>query len=133
MKNYTTTKGELPINWSKLLNRDCKTMEYYETVEMSSNASSWVTCACGNQCAIIPRDEGTSKPNDTKLRNLGLRFYNNIQHMSAYVSDKKIDLANKHRRKAINTLNKIEKRSSELIFKIRLEKIILKDLKKLNK
>lgn len=60
----------------------------------------WVTCACGNQCSIIPRYENGA-PRDFELSNLGSNFYINV-------SERNYEQAEK-------TLAKIEIRSSELI------------------
>lgn len=38
-------------------------------------AASWVTCACGEQDARIPRDEVDGEPLDADLAELGYRFY----------------------------------------------------------
>src|SRR5690606_1285416 len=43
-------------------------------------AGSWVTCAVGNQCNIIPRTpEGV--PRDIELYRLGINFYDSIYSM----------------------------------------------------
>lgn len=69
-------------------------------------AQSWVTCACGNQCAIIPR-HGNGMPKDDILRELGsdagffgaikkrepdkaLQYLRLIEHHSAYLIEKEL-------------------------------------------
>ena len=65
-----------------------------------ADAQSWTTCACGNMCDIIPRDEWGA-PLDDELRTLGVLF-------PTYIHGEQYDAA-------INTLDKIEKRSATLI------------------
>lgn len=67
---------------------------------LTSRAGSWVTCACGNQCAIIPRDS-EGEPKDEELSDLGLEFYSAIM--------------GRHLTEAAFILCEIEQRSMELI------------------
>ena len=66
-----------------------------------------MTCACGNQCEVIPRRIG--EPVDVELRILGYQFSEHI-HAREYS-------------KAIRTLSDIEKRSAFLISEIEKESI----------
>jgi hypothetical protein len=73
--------------------------------EMRHLANYWPTCACGNQCAVIPREfnslTGSGAPVDKVLYRLGMTFANQI---------------NNHRRAdALRTFHRIEVRSLELI------------------
>jgi hypothetical protein len=137
MQTYAETKGEQPINWwvrleelrkikekldSKDLDDDLdymmmgikpdslskREMEIY--TESNKQAASWTTCACGNQCSIIPRNRVgafSGAPKDDILRGLGTDFYSDVRSLD-------ID-------KALSTLEKIEQRSDELIREIRKE------------
>lgn len=67
-------------------------------------ASSWVTCACGNTCVVIPREKDTGVPYDKTLSRLGIEFYNAI--------------LNKRASKALLVLDRIEKRSQLIINRI---------------
>lgn len=66
-------------------------------------AKSWVTCACGHQCAIIPRQEN-GVPIDSELAELGSDFYEAISLRNTT--------------QAIRILQQIEKRSTFLIQQI---------------
>lgn len=77
-KTYSETQGVPSFDWWKALNNP----ESHGTYNMAMRAKSWVTCACGNQCAIIPRHEGQrsmfwmdGEPLDVKLSDLGVEFY----------------------------------------------------------
>ncbi len=63
-------------------------------------AADWVTCACGNQCAVLERDDD-GQPLDGLLESLGYKFMNNID--------------NGRFQEAQKTLEAIEKRSAVLI------------------
>lgn len=76
--------------------------EYIKYSELCSLAGQWVTCACGNQCSIIPRDGGI--PEDFALFRYGIRFSSNIEDLDI--------------NKAAQTLEKIEVRSEYLIKQI---------------
>ena len=67
-------------------------------------SSSWVTCACGNQCAIIPRDTN-GEPTDEDLSDLGYDFHHRIDD-GEYTE-------------ALKVLELIEKRSLTLIKEIK--------------
>jgi hypothetical protein len=99
MKKYTETKGERLFDWNKFLENPPKkgSEEHLGTCNLSED---WVTCACGTQCEIIPRDV-VGMPLDDKLRRLGLQFYTEIQ-LADWESAK-------------DYLELIENRSSELI------------------
>lgn len=93
------------FNWLSFLSKEDYTHEEWDNAV--GRAGNWVSCACGNQCAIIPRYETGNmqgQPVDITLHDLGMRFFNNIKY-------KDIDTAKE-------TLIAIEKRSSELIEEI---------------
>jgi hypothetical protein len=68
-------------------------------------ATDWATCACGNQCAIIPRHPN-GRPEDPLLDDLGLRFT-----MAISTQDEEL---------AKYLLKEIEKRSAKLINELNL-------------
>lgn len=100
MITYAEKKGMYPIDWHKELSNKNISKKKWEELEQSSE--TWVTCACGVQCAIIPRGSA-GDPLDAKLRILGGDdgFHGAIMK--------------KHRHKAMEWLQKIEIRSKQLI------------------
>jgi hypothetical protein len=76
---YAVSMGGQPYDWNDFLARAIKgaTAGYEETWAINK-AASWVTCACGNQCSIIPRDED-GEPQDKILSALGVDFYDEIR------------------------------------------------------
>lgn len=107
MKTYTQINNKKPFDWNKFLDRAIKgkTTED-ENIEAENLAQSWVTCACGNQCAIIPRHpcdsiapEGT--PMDEQLAELGQEFFFAIEDEDF--------------KSAKHILKRIEKRSAKII------------------
>ena len=101
MQTYQEQQRGTKTDWNEFLNRPKRSK--FEWRVKAEAASSWVTCACGNQCAIIPRlghgDGG--KPADRALEKLGMQFYRQVK--------------NRKRKSAIETLRKIEIRSAQLI------------------
>lgn len=93
MKTYAESKGKEPFDWNEFLSHD---IEWYLDKKNSNHinaacllARDWATCACGNQCAIIPRynkeaihvsgymiKKGT--PKDDHLQRWGSDFYGKI-------------------------------------------------------
>lgn len=104
MKTFAETRGELPFDWNAFLNK--KKHDSYDWFHAEWLAKSWVTCACGNQCHIIPRERRLRRsadgaPKDYRLLELGKKFYGAI-------CEKRIG-------EAKEILAKIEIRSAELI------------------
>lgn len=106
MASYTKKSGKKDFDWNKFLNK--RTITDLEWIKSKEKAASWVSCACGEQCSVIPRT-GEGAPLDKKLLELGGAggFYGAI-------ADRDIK-----RSKAF--LAKIEKRSAFLINQIRKE------------
>lgn len=112
LKPYSVSQGEQATDWWVELTileqlkekgeENWTTEERNKVIQLSILAGQWVTCACGNQCEIIPRNGGA--PVDGELHHLGLRF-------SSDVDDLNIE-------EAALTLEKIEKRSETLIKRI---------------
>lgn len=98
---YALTQGEEVFDWNEFLTRPRRDMTTW--MQASMQARKWVTCACGNQCAIIPRDD-IGSPYDDELQTLGVRF---------------TGLIGRWRRKdAWNVLQQIERRSAQLIHQL---------------
>ena len=74
-ETYSAFMHEDEFNWNEFLSqKNISQGLWRDAIEM---ANSWVTCACGNQCAIIPRDK-SGQPNDEKLMRLGAKFWEDI-------------------------------------------------------
>lgn len=109
MKTYAETNKMKKFNWYKFLERAMKgKVSESEIADAQDDAESWVTCAVGNQCSIIPRDAKGGGPLDDELYDLGCDF-------DTAIFDKKWEKAKK-------LLDKIEIRSALLINK-ELEKM----------
>ncbi len=88
-KTYSETRDEAPFDWHQAL----LFPEKHDHERLGDMAASWVTCACGNQCAIIPRAvAGIEKtyvrtmmcdgePIDGILSALGFEFADAVQNM----------------------------------------------------
>ena len=101
METYTKSKGEEPFNWFKELNA-----ENIDWDKLCHLSCSWVTCACGNQCIIIPRNE-EGEPTDLILYHLGVDFNYAIYH--------------RNKNSTLRILVQIESRSNELILELSCE------------
>jgi hypothetical protein len=82
---YSQSSGSKPINWIIVLGYlKTITLATYNRSEINNLkrlAGEWVTCACGNQCASLPRTE-TGSPKDAALRILGSFFYDHFINIS---------------------------------------------------
>jgi hypothetical protein len=88
-KTFAETQGCAPFDWNKELTaaiaRFPGRQEHEKMVQL---AAKWPTCACGNQCAIIPRWEENElpytvgaipgMPKDDYLAILGIDFHQQI-------------------------------------------------------
>lgn len=103
MTTYAESKGAKPFDWNDFLRRAVagEILTNEEHLDACRLAHDWVTCACGNQCASIPRSNGSGMPEDEELSNLGALFY-------SLIDDMEWDCA-------ISTLSSIESRSAELL------------------
>jgi hypothetical protein len=98
---YAESVGKEPIDWHERL----KSLSLIDSVTLEkwkAESCSWVTCACGNQCDVIPRNDGV--PDDPELMVLGAKFHTYICHRKAGYAE--------------YTLKQIEERSAELIKQI---------------
>lgn len=107
MKTYAETQNEPPFDWNAKLDQFIagEYPEEDETRWLDELAGSWVTCACGNQCAAISRDPDSGKPIDYELKRLGLNFSVLIETQDWC--------------RAKSVLGDIEKRSSELLAELK--------------
>lgn len=95
-------KGDLTIakNYVKLTNPITFAEEHSYYMTLVKLSSDWVTCACGQLCQSLERnDEGM--PLDRIIRSLGEEFYS--------------DIVNTNFKVAKETLEKIEKRTIQLL------------------
>jgi len=99
MITYTEITGVKPFNWFVALS--AKRVSNWYILKVKSK--SWTTCACGNQCNIIPRTHG-GMPVDYELKSLGYLFHNVV--------------TKKNKKKALEILEQIEIRSAYLIKEI---------------
>lgn len=95
-KTYSETVGEKPFDWWHALDHPQEFPPDY----LADKAAEWTTCACGNQCAIIPRTT-YGDPIDQLLMWSGAKFYSDVE--------------NQHWEDAKLTLRRIEARSAILI------------------
>jgi hypothetical protein len=98
---YTEKQYQTPFNWNKFINQKEITEKEWDKAKVL--AGEWVMCACGTQCAVIPRYD-SGGPKDILLYNLGMSF-------TYAIDTKNIPYAK-------DTLQGIEQRSSELINEI---------------
>ena len=74
-ETYSAFMHEDGFDWNEFLSLDyISDGQWRDAVEL---ANDWVTCACGNQCATIPRNK-SGRPNDEKLMRLGAKFWEDI-------------------------------------------------------
>lgn len=102
-----------PFDWYKELREMIKiqkacqnksvSADFYEKKYrvLADNSGTWISCACGNACAIIPRN-CDGEPIDVKLSRLGILFYEAIALEHDFST-------------AIKVLHEIEDRSKILI------------------
>lgn len=100
-KTYAESKDRTPFDWNLFLNKkDIGEQEWDHAREL---AKDWVTCACGNQCEIIPR-KASGEPKDLVLLDLGDKFF--------------LAIRRRYKERAKQLLQEIEKRSLLLIEEI---------------
>lgn len=104
MKNfipYSVVQTGSYFDWNYFLNKTRRTSA--EWTDASQVAGNFVTCACGNQCFKIPRDsEGV--PEDEILGELAVEF--------------SFRITGSRRKRALETITKIEKRASEILIEM---------------
>lgn len=103
-QTYAEVNGKMPFDWNEFLRRAIAgEISNAELSDAKSISGSWVTCACGNQCAAIPRMPSAlgGGPEDELLYALGIEFTDYVVSCE-FVSAKE-------------TLERIEARSAELL------------------
>lgn len=77
------------VDWHEIIRR-LRIADYdtFDLQQWQTYARSWVTCAVGNQCAIIPRTtrdihsvSNIGTPLDAQLRDLGQAFSDCFEHL----------------------------------------------------
>lgn len=96
--SYAESRGEKPFDWNEFLNRE--TITEKEWMHAYGLSGSWVMCACGHQCDIIPRWQ-SGMPMDRILSDLGDSFVEFIGYQN--------------KKESLRILHKIERRSTQLI------------------
>lgn len=117
MKTYAESRGEKPFDWNAFLKNESYTVD--ECKEADGLARHWVTCACGNQCDVIPRGI-TGAPKDFWLRHFGDAFCANIRRLLFAVKEG-VHFRNEQQA-AMATLQEIEKRAAKIIAEIEAQK-----------
>ena len=69
--SYAAAQGVPPFDWNAFLLKPSYTDDEWQ--EAQNYANEWVTCACGNQCAVLPRGIN-GVPMDRVLADLGAMF-----------------------------------------------------------
>ena len=72
MKTFAEKNDKSSIDWNAVLDTWWE-MDEEERIHYLSRSRNWVTCACGNLCASIPRDY-RGAPLDMELEILGDQF-----------------------------------------------------------
>lgn len=100
-ESFTEANEIKTIDWPVLIawgqDDELSTDEHNMAIEL---AGSWVTCAAGRQCAVLPRQEN-GQPVDYILHDLGTTFY--------------YDVLGSHWHAAQITLSMIEQRTAFLL------------------
>lgn len=100
--------------WFEFLNQpksDFSKEDLKDACELSNN---WITCACGQLCNSLPRQENSNAPIDPILNHLGLDFMENIcDAYEAYVDHEEGFLIRIESAKSV--LVKIEERTIALL------------------
>lgn len=109
---YAQRCGYEPFNWPAFIDdAEAGHLSHSELSEATQRAAEWPTCACGNQCARIPRGSENGMPHDFELREEGVTFYNNIKYQ-------RWDAARE-------TLARIEKRSTQILAELYVVRAVI--------
>lgn len=118
---YSESRGRQSVNWNERLNAIVDTskpnVDHLEINRWKNEAGSWVTCAVGNACDVIPR-KGDGEPVDNRLRKLGIDFYQKMTRVYFASSEGVYERVVVAAYGARKVLTSIEERSSELISQI---------------
>jgi hypothetical protein len=100
--------------WFKFLNQPKSDFSKQDLEDACALSNSWITCACGQLCNSLPRQENSNAPIDPILTNLGLGFMENIDDAyEAYVDHEEGFLSRIESAKSV--LVKIEERTIALL------------------
>jgi len=100
------------FDWFAFLDQDIESISQDHLEEANSLADNWVTCACGQLCAALPRDRGNC-PEDEKLYELGMDF--------AYKISEVLDTqSNIVKNEAVEILKAIEARTTLLLEQMKI-------------
>ena len=89
MISQAEKKGKTVFDWNAFFAKTNFTID--EIANASSLAGDWITCACGQQCSVIPRggpdgSDSSSEPMDPELSELGMKFYKSITRMYSFIT-----------------------------------------------
>lgn len=111
---YCEQKNIAPFDWREALSRPAEEIEWPEANELADKARDWQECYCGQIDNRIPR-YGDGEPRDKQLSNLGVSFYENLNHMAVHIWNDSPEAADSRRLEALAIIHQIEKRASEII------------------
>jgi hypothetical protein len=118
-RTYSELMNEKPFDWNAFLSKESYTLDSLE--EAMQLSQHWVTCACGNQCAAIPRDPMSGVPLDNILKQKGIFFTDCLLRMLHAFEAKNPQSFDQNKFWAWKALTEIEERA-----KVLLQDIILK-------
>lgn len=120
MKSFAEQAGKKPFDWNAFLSKE--SYSDLELEEAKGLSLTWITCACGNQCDAIPRNN-MGQPEDGDLIDLGLRFSMEIERMDRefFTGGHGNPGLWKSRDVAKEILILVEKRSAYLLQKLNLQ------------
>ena len=112
MKTYAETHSKWIYDWPQIID-DLEHDRYDDEgkFEVYDAASNWPTCACGNQCAALPRDE-EGCPVDKVMEKLGGQFFWSIGSLMASSTKLQREV---HASRARHYMGLIEDRARKLL------------------
>jgi hypothetical protein len=116
-KSYAETKRLTPVDWHTFLKLPLGKVTPSLMSKMVRKSEAWVSCACGNQCAIIPR-RNNGRPLDEELAQFGGYFFSNIVTPQEAHQEDNVKAYNVRRKNARTTLRQVEQISKRLIKEI---------------
>jgi hypothetical protein len=100
--------------WFEFLNQPKSDFSKEDLKDAYALSKDWTTCACGQLCSSLPRQENSNAPIDPILTHLGLDFMENINDAyEAYVDHEEGFLSRIESAKSV--LVKIEERTIALL------------------
>lgn len=107
---YTEMHGHKPFNWIHAL-ESVRRHDGEMLQTLHYRATQWPLCACGNQCAVIPREEG-GRPLDQTLSCLGSEFPETVMDMCHALTVRQFERA---RGRALACVRAIDERALEIL------------------